>query len=103
MQLNLFEANTRAPPKPPAQPKYRVPLENHDVKSPWGAPDRSGNLFWEKMHKALGKIPTEMREFFNYVTQQARPDDLEQLEKALRMFNKATDFDRIDFDESRGR
>lgn len=100
MQRTLFE--TRAPPKP-EPPKYRVPLEKNPVKSPWSHTDKHGNLFWQKMHKTLEKMPVEMREFFNHVTQLARPDDLDQLEKALRMFNRANEMDRIDFDVSRGR
>lgn len=106
MQLNLFEQTTappKDPPKPQEPPRYRVPLDRHEVKSPWGTPDKKGNLFWEKMHKELEKLPPHFREFFNYITQGAQPEHLDGLEKALRMFNKATEFDRIDFDESRGR
>lgn len=100
-QLSFFGPRPQAPPAPP--PRYRVPLEKHTVKSPWGAADKRGNLFWEKMHKELEKMPAPMREFFNYVTQGAHPDELEKLAKAIRMFCNATNYDRIDFDESRGR
>ena len=101
-QGTLF-ANPREPPPPTAPPRFRVPLEKHDVKSTWGTPDKHGNLFWQKMHKELEKLPQCYREFFNYVTQGALPEHLDGLEKCLRMFNRANEFDRIDFDESRGR
>lgn len=103
MQLTLFERESRAPPKRPSSQKYRTPLEKHEVKSPWSKPDRNGNLFWEKMHKELEKLPEPYREFFNYITIDAAPRHLEGLEKCLRLWNKAAEFDRVDFDESRGR
>ncbi len=100
-QLSLFGGPP--PPPPPPPPKYRVPLERHPVKSPWGEPDKHGKLFWEKMHKELKKLPQEHQEFFNHITMLSRPEHLDILEKCLRMFNRATNYDRIDFDESRGR
>lgn len=92
---------TVSPVKP--QERFRTPLENHGVKSPWGSRDKKGNLFWEKMHKVLEALPEREREIFNYLTAGAKPESLDEFEKALRMFNRASNFDRIDFDESRGR
>lgn len=108
MQRSLFVTAPAdpAPPAPPAPlspPKYRVPLEKHPVKSKWGEPDKDGNLFWQKMHKELEKLPKPVQEFFNYITQNTLPEHLDGLEKALRMFSRANDYDKIDFDESRGR
>lgn len=99
MQLTLFGQT----PPPAKAETCRIPMEKHEVKTPWGNPDGKGNLFWQKMHRELEKLPERYREFFNYVTSEAKPEDLDGLEKCLRMFNKASEFDRIDFDESRGR
>ncbi len=98
-QGSLFD---RQKPRGPPTPKYRAPLEKRPVKLPWGFPDKRGNLFWEKLHKELEKLPVEHREFFNHITIVSLPAHLDILEKCLRMFNRATDYDRIDFDVSRG-
>lgn len=100
MQGSLFE--TRAPPHPKRE-QYREPLERHPVKNPTGDPDKKGNLFWQKMHKTLEEMPVLYQEIFNYLTAGAKPENLDQFEKALRMYNRASNWDRIDFDESRGR
>ena len=106
-QGSLFNRQApRAPPPPrsPApRPRFRTPLEKHDVADPWGRADAKGNLFWQKMHKELEKLPVETREFFNHITIVSRPEVLDGLEKCLRLFNKANDFDRLEFDEGRGR
>lgn len=102
-QGSLFAMAQPSEPPKPAPPKYRIPLEHHQVKEPCGTRDRKGNLFWEKMHKELEKLPERYQEFFNYITIGAKPEDLDRLEKCLRLFNKADNWERIDFDESRGR
>ncbi len=108
-QLSLFgvtspKQESRSPPtqikKPP---RYRVPLENHKVKDPWGEPDKNGKFFYEKLRNALSKLPIEHQEFFNHITQLSLPEHLDGLEKCLRMLRMATEYDRIDWDESRGR
>lgn len=101
MQLNLFE--TRAPPEPPPPPKYRVPLERHEVMAPMGKPDAKGGFFWQKAHKELEKLPESDREYVNYITIGRHPDDINRIAKALRLIASADNYDRIDFDESRGR
>lgn len=98
-QGSLF---SRAPPKTPSPPKYRLHIEKHEVKNPWGKSDGKGNLFWQKMHKELEKMPVEIREHFNYLTIGARPEHLDAFEKALRLLRSASEFDRVDFDVSRG-
>lgn len=101
-QGSLFAAPKARDP-PPRPPRFRLPLEKREVKNPWGARDSKGDFFWEKMHKELEKMPEPMREHFNHLTAGTNPEHLEAFEKALRMFNRATNFDRIDFDVSRGR
>lgn len=90
-------------PTPAKPPKYRLPLERYEVKSPWGGRDGKGNQFWEKMHRELEKMPVELRERFNDLTAATQPEYLDRFEKCLRLLRNANEFDKIDWDVSRGK
>lgn len=99
MQGSLFAA--AAPRSPP--PKYSISLERYPIKAPYGRPDAKGNLFYEKFWKALEKMPKADQEVIGYILTMRPAASIEHYEKFFRLYRQATNFDLLDFDESRGR
>jgi sulfatase maturation enzyme AslB (radical SAM superfamily) len=98
-QGTLFASST--PRSPPS--KYSISLERYQVKEPYGRPDAKGNLFYEKFWKALEKMPKDDQEVISYIVTMRPSKSLEHYEKFYRLYRQATNFDLLDFDESRGR
>ena len=102
-QGSLFGSNESAAPAPqPQRPKFARKMEEFGgVKNPWGKPDKKGNYFYQKIRKEVEALPSQDQELFHFVTTLPMVR-FEALLKAFRLFGNATDFERIDFDVSRG-
>ena len=89
--------------EPPPRPKYSLPINREQVAKPYGHPDGKGNLFYEKFWKALDSMPKADQEIINYIMTMRPAASLEKYEKFFRLYRQASNFDLLDFDESRGR
>lgn len=105
-QGTLFGGTTRSSPPEPVTPKYRVPLEKHEVKAPWGKSDKKGVRPFQKLRAEIEKLPSVYQERFNDMTIDLPVSTGKQFLKCLKMFMDEKRFsndDVYDFDRSRGR
>lgn len=88
---------------PSESSRFKIKYRRKPVKRPYSNPDKRGKYKYQKLHDEVLKLPGRLQDFFGFLTTDTATDHLDQFEKCLRMHNRFSAGEQMDWEDSRER